>query len=248
VALMIGDDRALWREEVRPPPPARVARRALVLGAISARADMERTQQAPATAAFRDRLLDWLNRAGLADEAEPQEWSLLSAALGSWPDGQAVDASWKVEAAAVLTWALGRADLPSHDVAATPMQVVGALQFMSVEGTQRVISAATLRGEVEIYHMYNRLWQIHWRLTENRLTAGQVDLREMEKRHDWWGQLDIPKDALSRDGDLSVGGRPLSKADPREVAWCNSIAMERHRGANWLIGTERIYSAISTDT
>jgi len=245
---MTVDDRARWREQVRPPTPQRVARRALVLGAIAARASVERTPQAPATSAFRERLLSWLNAAGLVDEAEPNEWSMLTADLGSWQDRQVIDASWKVEAAAVLSWALGRAELPRHDVRATPMQVVGPLEFMSVQGTQRITSAATLRQDVELYHTYNRLWQIHWRLAEYGVKGGQVDLREMESRHDWWGQLDIPKNALSRDGDLVVGGRPLSKADPREIAACNSIAVERHHGANWVIGTESLYSAISMDT
>ncbi len=242
------DDRTRWREEVRPPQPERVARRALVLGAIAARADMEKTPKASATSAFRDQLLSWLTAAGLEGEAEAEEWSLLTSGLGSWQERQAVDASWKVEAAAVLTWALGLAELPPHDVTATPQQVVGPLHFMSVEGTQRIIKAATLREDAELYHIYNRLWQIHWRLVEHGVKPSAVDLREMGSRHDWWGQPDIPKRALGPDGDLIVGGRPLSKADPRQIARCNSIAVERHHAANWVIGIESLYSAISTDT
>jgi hypothetical protein len=209
---------------------------------------MERTPEASATSAFRERLLGWLSGAGLVDEAEAQEWSLLTAGLGSWEKRQAIDASWKVEAAAVLAWALGLAELHRHDVRTEPAQVMRPLQFMSVEGTQRIVSAATLRVDAELYHTYNRLWQIHWRLVDHGLNGHPVDLREMERRHDWWGQLDIPKAALSRDGDLVVGGRPLTKADPRETAACNSTAMERHHGAKWVIGTDSLYSAISTDT
>jgi hypothetical protein len=242
------DDRAGWREEVRPPPPDRVTRRALILGAVAARADMERTPGVPATSAFRDRLLHWLSEAGLVAEAEPEEWSALSAVLGSWKQGQVVTASWKVEAAAVLVWALGHTELPRHDRTVTPAQVLAPLAFMSVEGARRMVGDAKLREDSELYHGYNRLWQIHWRLVEHRHKGGRVDLQEMRSRHDWWGRLDIPKDALGRDGDLVVGGHPLSKAGPREIAACNSIAVERHYAANWVIGTESLYSAISTDT
>src|SRR5947209_2273575 len=77
------DDRLKWREQVRPPHPERVARRAMVLGAIGARADMERAPDEGHTAAFHRRLLSWLPDAGLNDEAEPQEWSLLVAHPGS---------------------------------------------------------------------------------------------------------------------------------------------------------------------
>jgi len=151
-------------------------------------------------------------------------------------------------AASVLAWSLGHLELPRHDMTVTPEDVLRPLEFMSVAGAKRIVGSARLRTDDELYHGYNLLWQIHWRLVEYRVNASHVDLRAMEKRHEWWGHLDVPSDALSRDGDLLVDGHPLTKADARKIAVCSSIAVERHRAVNWVIGSENPYSAISTDT
>ena len=242
------EDRSKWREKVRPPRPERVARRAMVLGAMGARADMERAHGESGTADAHRRLLSWLFDAGLKDEAEPQEWSFLDAHLGSLDAQQSVAASWRIEGAVVLDWALGLANIPSHDSSATPNEALTPLGFMSVDASRQVIGGARLRPDSHLYHAYNRLWQIHWRLVEYRTRPSLIDLREMERRHDWWGLLDIPDSALSAEGDLIVGGKAIGKADPQAVALTTRIAVERHLAANWLIGLGTRYSDITADT
>jgi hypothetical protein len=49
-------------------------------------------------------------------------------------------------------------------------------------------------------------------------------------------------------GDLAIGDRPITEADPAEVRRCQSIAMERHQAANWLLGDAEIYSEADTST
>lgn len=38
------------------------------------------------------------------------------------------------------------------------------------------------------------------------------------------------------------------EADPEAVIRCQSIALERHRAINWLMGYDKVYSDVGTDT
>jgi len=46
------------------------------------------------------------------------------------------------------------------------------------------------------------------------------------------------------EGDLAVGGEPLSKVPERAVRIALSIAMERHRAAGWLMGVSPRWSEL----
>src|SRR5207248_10992204 len=60
------------------PTPERVARRALALAAVTARALLEQQDSAdPRGEANRQRFLSWVAALGLEDELEPDEWEVL---------------------------------------------------------------------------------------------------------------------------------------------------------------------------
>jgi len=63
----------------------------------------------------------------------------------------------------------------------------------------------------------------------------------------WFGPLDIAGVALV-DSDLSVGDLSLFNADPVDVHRVTSIARERHRAANWLLGECTLFSEVDTST
>ena len=65
------------------PSPTRVARRALVLSAVVCRSGIEANAGDPEAEAFRGRILPWLESAGAALEAEPDELMVLRTPLGS---------------------------------------------------------------------------------------------------------------------------------------------------------------------
>jgi len=58
------------------------------------------------------------------------ELTALAAPMGSWPRQQIVDASWRIESAAVLAWALGHtSSLPAYDRQAAPARTFLAATY-----------------------------------------------------------------------------------------------------------------------
>jgi hypothetical protein len=43
-------------------------------------------------------------------------------------------------------------------------------------------------------------------------------------------------------------GLPVTKAEAAALGRTASIALERHRAANWLVGVHRVYSLVPTPT
>src|SRR5690606_38129464 len=85
-----------------PPPPNRVAQRALVLAAVSCRSGIEDDASNREAEAFRRQALAWLRDVGAIEEVEPDELALLSAPLGTLRKRQVIDGSWRGEGLGVL--------------------------------------------------------------------------------------------------------------------------------------------------
>ena len=63
----------------------------------------------------------------------------------------------------------------------------------------------------------------------------------------WFGPLEIsPFDLI--DDELAIGGKRLDEADPDLFGLCQSIAVERHRAANWLCWGPTVYSNADAST
>lgn len=63
----------------------------------------------------------------------------------------------------------------------------------------------------------------------------------------WFGPLNIEGIALA-ESDLSVGGVPIARAAADAIRTASSIAIERHKAFNWLLGYDEIYSEVDTST
>jgi hypothetical protein len=109
------------------PTVERVARRALVLTAVGARALLEQKGTvigSPKTTSWnplnwfakrenqRRELLEWINLVGIGEELEPGEWEVLERPIGRLESQQQIDSTWRLEGLVVLAWALGRFELP----------------------------------------------------------------------------------------------------------------------------------------
>jgi len=214
-----------------PPEQGRVARRLVVTAAVAARALNEADGEHLVEA--RDALLDWVEGTGAAVELEPWEATVLAAPPAGIAERDLVDGSWRTEAAAVLAWALGLLDLLPADELAEPGTVFAAIGLASPADTAALLDGSVLRDADEIEHLRRQLLTVHWRLTEQRLRPGPLDLADVAAGHTW-GPLTVDGLALA-EGDLTVGGRPLVDADPDRVRLATSIALERHRAVNWLV-------------
>ena len=179
----------------------------------------------------------------MSAELEPSEAALLAAAFGTSPQQDLVDASWRSEALSVLTWALQRAELPSHDQQVDPAVVASALGFLE---DHTVLEAPALRPTPELENYSNAAFTIHWRLREFSLKPRALDFAEFCQTA-WFGPLSLDGVRLV-EGDLAIGKLPISRAAERDVRTAMSIAQERHQAANWLLDATSPFSETDTST
>jgi hypothetical protein len=235
-------------DELRPPTPGRVARRALALAAVGARSLLEQQDlKDPDVEMTRVRVVEWVRAAGVEDELEPGERMLLARGLGQVPRQEGVNGTWRLEGLVVLAWALGRFDLPPHDEMVDPGNLLPALSILNVEGAKELLDAATLRPPEEIRQGCARAFAIHWRLRQfTMVDRSPIDFAEFA-RSAWFGPLDITGIRLV-EKDLAVGQKSISKAREDNVGMVCSSAMERHVAFNWLMGETEIYSETGAST
>lgn len=228
------------------PSADRVARRALILLALSVRGLLDDDAGKPDEGRadeLRAQTWAWLRERGLHEEAEPAEAELLQTPIGRAERQAIIDAVWRAEGAQVLLWALGARALPAHDAQEHPYDVARAA---GLRGAGDVLTSPTLRPPAEIEAKRAQLEGLDWRFVEQRVRPGPVDLAAFAAR--------APFGAFALDGvpliggDLALRGAPISEAPRELLSLCTSIARERHAAANWLIGVNPVYSHVSTPT
>ena len=231
--------------ELVPPDVRRVVLRSFCLSAIVCRSFIDENPEHEDYQDVHQRIIPWLESTGATAELEAWEAEALAVPLGALQMQTRVNGTWLSEGLAVLAWALGRFDLPPHDVAVDPLQLTNALQFLQ-DDAPALIDSASLRPRDEIEEGADQAFAIHWRIRQFTLTREAMDFSEFAKTA-WFGPLDIEGVALA-DSDLSVNGKPIGNASEDEVRGVNSIAMERHRAFNWLEGYDEIFSEVDTST
>lgn len=217
---------------IEPPPLARVVARLLVLVAVSARSLTEEDGHHLEEA--RQGIDTWREELGIAGEVEEHERALLEAEPGTIDRQALVDGSWGTEAASVLAWALGLVELPAPDVAVEPGAIYAAVGFPRSADTIAVLGEVRLRSPEELVARREQLFAVHWRLRQHGLDGAPIDLGAFA-RTAWFGPLEVDPATLADDGDLAVGGRTLTAAEPAAVRLASSIALERHRAIAWLL-------------
>ncbi len=94
-------------DELVPPEPSRVLRRAWALAATSWRALAETHEDAAEAERGVGRIRAWVAEVGLDDELEANERVAIDLQLGALEGQALVNASWRAEGLAVLAWGLG---------------------------------------------------------------------------------------------------------------------------------------------
>jgi hypothetical protein len=228
------------------PQAGDVLRRALALSSVAARAGLEARAGEPEAIAQHRRLLDWLRGTRLDAALEPAEAVLVETPLGQLPAPAATDASWRAEGVYVMAWALDRHPPLPHDRLVDPNEVAWPLGFLDDDAVPVVDGSAELRGDREIDTFLARQLAVHWRLREYALRPGPMDFAAVVASGGW-ARLDIDEGALVA-GDLAIDGSPIDRADAARIERCTSIAIERHRAANWLAGADPVYSRVENIT
>jgi hypothetical protein len=259
-------------DTVHPPTPARVARRALALTAVTARAILEQggvnlglggpkwnpltwVRHALAGQADQQRkLLQWVQLVGIADEFEPDEWEVLQRPAGRLQQQQQITSTWRLEGLGVLAWALGRFELPPLDQLVECHFLWRSLGMLDVAASKSLLVDPTLRPLPELQALRRRLLAINWRLTNFYVRPTAMDfIRVTEEsfgnydRTAWFSPQEVAELPLV-EGDLAIRGVRLDRTSPGEFSIARSIAYERHLAGNWLCEGPEKYSATDVST
>jgi hypothetical protein len=238
-------------EGPRPPDVERVARRAVALMGVTARAVIEReirSNKVPAKEAahMHQTLTAWLADLGVEDEFEPAERAVVRSTPGTLTEQQFVDAMWRIEGLAVLAWALKKAALPRYDALADIDSVWGCLGFLKPEESKQLLASAELRpaGELDAYR--KQALGFHWRLRDYIVNPKVMDFRAFVADC-WFGSFDVSIFELV-DGDLAFRGARIDRLKAAVRSTALSIARERHHAINWLCSGPETYSQTHVGT
>lgn len=231
---------------VTAPSAERVARRALALTAVTARAILEQDAETPeATGTYKD-LLAWVKAIGLRDEFEPDEWAVLQRPPGRLDPDMQTNATWRLEGLVVLAWALGRFEIPPHDQLVSLNPLWRSLGLLDAAAAKDLLAAPTLRPRPDIAALRGRLFALHWRLRNFGITPKSMDFAAFAETC-WFGPLDLAGLPLA-DGDLTLQGERIDRAGADAFSTARSTAQERHQAANWLWEGPEQYSDASVAT
>ena len=182
-----------------------------------------------------------VRQAGLWEFMTDDERIFIASPLLEVTEQQKVNASWLMEGAVCLLWALGYVQsIPPYDAQAD----VELLRSVPAEPVDALAKPTTLRAkaDLEAARACAELW--HWRSRtrqlqeqggyESRLPAGMTFERIIAvAAESAAANADIP--GVVGD-DFPAFGRSYREATAAEYATLTSIGMERHRAFNWLCG------------
>ncbi|MEP0845715.1 MAG: DUF4272 domain-containing protein [Phycisphaerae bacterium] len=252
----------LWRRHSRPTLPE-VANRLLVLTYVIGRsvkspppdvlesmlkkwgpAEVEKLRRNEDNR--RDALVERLRNIGLWRHASPKEKAILRSTWLTMTNQQRIDASWRLESAQVLMWALGMLpNLPAYDAAAEP----DILKQVPFDDLPALVQSAAMRSAAEIDAARDvaELW--HWRSrTRELIERGERFRATPELIAAGIGSFDdiirVTAKTAAAEGlfpaciedDFPICGKAYR--DLAEAEWSNvrSITAERHFALNWLCG------------
>jgi hypothetical protein len=242
-----------------------VARRVLCLAALCFRAHIE-AALAGNTMLFRDtsgeparkvhttaaRINDWLVAERLRNALSTAERRFLDTRLGDVNAQEVINATWRVEALAVLLWALRISEsIPPYDTQVALDAMLECSGFL--KDTAAVVAEARLRNAVELRDARKiaELW--HW-----RATAYQIEYEAACGESSTGTEVEFVRAAASKaqdvgrftaiDGDFPAFGKPYREATEEEWRLLLGIARERHYALNWLTGMDEAWDDVLTDT
>lgn len=241
--------------EITLQPVPLAASRLVILGAVCRRAFLELD---PETAAATDDpegerfdLASWLTEEGLDPFVTVQERHFLNRRLGRLAPEEAEAASWRIEAAAALGWALEFLDEPPPlDRPVDPAALL-ALLPSPWDKTRPFRTNAELLPEELIAFERERAELWHWRagaevdrvtLTGRDAADLKAAIREVAAEAAAAGFFPEPIG-----NDFPVAGRAYQLLDIDTRDTLAAVATERLRALNWLCGLSPDWDAVPSD-
>ncbi|WP_395736659.1 DUF4272 domain-containing protein [Prosthecobacter sp.] len=227
-----------------PPTVERILHRAFCLSAVICRSFIDEPDNEHC-ANLQAAMKAWLHDMGAEGELELWEADCIQAPTGSLEPQVRINASWLAEGLVVLIWALDFHELPAHDKCVDPKEVTDSIDFLHPDAAD-ILEEIELESAEEIEAEASKAFAVHWRLRQFQMDGRRLDFAKFAETA-WFGPLNIEGIALE-DGDLAINGMAISKASAEQLASAMSIARERHRAFNWLLGHAEIYSDVDPST
>lgn len=237
------DDRDLDEIDIHLRPAADVGGRLLALVALARRGFLERplekiTDDTPEAERFD--LISWLSEERLTDYLAPAERAMLERPIGALSAEDAVAATWSIEGAAALAWALDLLPMiPGYDETTAAAAVIEALpatwsrttEFRSGAKLRTEAEIATERERAEIWHdRADQYWQMQEGWEPDLIAPWEVIAAMADEAHAA-GLLARPVD-----GDFPTRLGPYAILPPEIVEELELIAFHRLVALNWLCG------------
>jgi hypothetical protein len=210
--------------------------------------------------ALRDEFWQPLRQAGLWDYISDSERELAGTTIVTTSPQQLFNATWRLEAAQVLMWALGLIPhLPLYDAHADR----DLLKEIPTGDIPRFVSSAHLRKESEIDRARDDAEVWHWRSRTRQLVEeGREFPADEQSRTTGFRSYDDIVRFIARkltqearmpaciEDDFPAKGKAYRKLSAEEWSVVRSVTFERHFALNWLCGysPENEWDETPTDT
>jgi hypothetical protein len=221
------------------PAPVRVARRAVILYALTMRFTVETNASHPRAREWLEVLPQWLDRLEVGSEVEPHDAEILAAPLGELDRGQQADARWSGEATGVLGWALQRVAAPDDFDPVDPNKVFPALGFDPagmVQGAGEFIAGAALRPKDELFAYYAHVRIVRFCLRSSSSSAECAAYLQKVVLSDLGGLgLEI------REAEFSAAQEGVARLSDEQRGSLLGNYVCRVHAASWLVGRRERY-------
>ncbi len=209
-----------------------VAQRLYILLSLTYRYDVELFDTAEMRNREWTRLHEWVKLHGLDSVMRQDEAAILHAKPGLLNDRQKLTASWLIEGATVLAWALKMRPKPGYDEMTEDMiEIARQTKFL-----KEIAADHELRAKDELIEYQMMVRTCLWRAREYDRGVKNQDLKHMIAH---MTAIDLSGEHLAFIGnDLSVFGKTLDKLDAEELDSFHCCLTERYRGINWILAED----------
>lgn len=249
-------------------PPEEAAKRALCLAALIVRGQLEtilgmaraiadadpleKTGNQKLNEAGTERLNRWLREEGLWDSLSRKERKLMTADCGKWSPQNAMDASWRREAAGVIAWSVGLLPaLPAWDTQIDE-DLAKAIGFQAPLAS--TLGRILPRPEDEIRKARDIAERWLWRARTTQLMKERPDT-PMPKGMTFGKIIRMAAEKCAEDGlfepirgDFPAMGKAYHELTDDEWNTMCSIATERLYALNWLCSYSADWDNVRCDT
>ncbi len=220
--------------------PLQVAKRAIILGAISYRASLEVTDH-PRVVELSRLLLPWIHTLGIDDELDPIERELLETPFGELSVSQKMDANCASESASFFCWALSLTGPLDVVAPADAMRLLELLRVLKPDGAT-ILQAVTLRAVADLEAACKHCVLVRSALQEARVapSVGEIIRRVNRQR-----LADVG--IAASDDDMMRASSAVAAMSPDERSRAAGLYVARDHAALWLFSSRPTYFEIADE-